>query len=154
HDHLGALPRWQAAEAEQRHLRLTEPGPGELRPEGDDQQDWQAGDPIDRQVQPFARRGIDPMCIFEDEQHRLARRQSLYPHQECPKRLLLALLWGEVEWRVAVTRWQRQQISDQWGNLAEVVCRLPEHHFELVQPFFGRVLASDPAARSSCLMAG
>src|SRR5262245_8652708 len=54
-----------------------------------------------------------------------------------------ALLWGEVDWRVAVTRWHRQQICDQWGNLAEVVCRLPEHHFELVQPLFGCVLASE-----------
>ena len=35
-DHLGALSRWQAAEAEKRHVRVADPGWRELRAEGND----------------------------------------------------------------------------------------------------------------------
>ena len=64
-------------------------------------------DAIDQQIEHFPRGGIAPVHVLEHHQHRLAPSQALDLRDHDLKGLLLALLRGEVERRVAITSWDR-----------------------------------------------
>ena len=74
------------------------------------------------------------MPILTNHQHGPARRQSLELGQEGPKRLLLALLRGEVERWIMIADRHGQQVRDQRDDLAEVSVCLRQQRLELVQP--------------------
>jgi hypothetical protein len=101
-NHLGALPRRQAVEVERSDMRPTDPGRGELRTEGDDQQKRQRRYPVDDQVQQLERGRVTPLRVLEQHQQRLPNCQSFDLRHERLESLLLLLLWREVERRVAL----------------------------------------------------
>ena len=51
-----------------RDVRPSDPGRRKLRPEGEDDQDPQGGDPINEQIEGHARSGIAPMHVLEHHQ--------------------------------------------------------------------------------------
>ena len=59
------------------------------------------------------------------------------------KRLLLALLRGEIERRIAVAGRDRQQVRQQRNGLTEIIGPLGEHCLQLVEPLLGRILAPE-----------
>jgi hypothetical protein len=58
------------------------------------------------------------------------------------KGLLPLLLWGEVERRVAVAGWDRQQGGEQGNGLAEVIGSLSKHHLKPIEPLVVGIVAS------------
>jgi hypothetical protein len=124
-------------------MRMADPRWRKLRPEGDDRQDPQRGHPIDEQVQRLPRGGVAPVHVLVHHQHGLSRSQSFDPHRLRMKRLLLALLRGEVQRRVAVASRNRQQLSQQGDGLAKVIGPLREHRLELIEPLLIGIVASE-----------
>jgi len=87
------------------------PGPGgnELRPEGDDDQQPQARRIHHDQVDELQGRGIGPMQVLDDKQHRTRRRQPL---NECQQRVQ--------RFRLALPRRQGQRVAFAGGNLQQI----------------------------------
>src|SRR5215471_19611350 len=97
----------QAIERQHGHLRLAGPGRLEFGTEGDNQQYRQAADPLDGEIEQFARSWIGPMGILEDHDHRLPARQTVELAEQrlqCP--VLLALR-TEIGQRISLRSWQR-----------------------------------------------
>jgi hypothetical protein len=69
------------------------------------------------------------------------------------KRLLLALLRGEIERRIAVARRDRQQVRQQRNGLTEIIGSLGQDCLQLGEPLLGGILAPE-ACRSSWAMLG
>jgi hypothetical protein len=63
-DHLGAMPRGQAAEAKQCHVRTADPGRRELRSKCENHQDPQRRGSVYQQIQRLQRGGVAPMDVF------------------------------------------------------------------------------------------
>src|SRR5215469_8606280 len=78
------------------------PGRNKFRPEGEDHQHPQRGHQVDEEVEGLARGGVAPVHVLPHHQHGLPRCQSLDLRQLSVKRLLLALLRGEIERRGTV----------------------------------------------------
>src|SRR5215468_8713750 len=119
-----------------------DPGRRELRPEGEDHQHPQREYPIDEEVEDLARGGIAPVHVLPYHQHRLTRRKSLDLRQLGVKRLLLALLWSEVQGRIAVAGRDREQVRQQGDGLTEIIGPLRQHSLKLGQALLLRILTS------------
>ena len=73
----------------------------------------------------------------------MTRRQSLELRHLGMERLFLALLRGEVQGRIAVARWDRQQVRQQRNGLAEIIGPLGQDCLQLGEPLLGRILAPE-----------
>src|SRR5215469_3894073 len=82
------------------------------------------------------------MHVLPHHQHWPLRRQSFDLSQLRMKRLLLSLLGGEMERRVAIAYLDRQQVGQRWDGLAKVVSALREHRLQLREPLLRCILAS------------
>ncbi len=92
-------------------MRLPDPRRSEFRSEGDDEQHRNAADAFDGLTQHFKARGIGPIDILEDHEHRLAACQ----HRElqskgfpCP---LSTLLRRKREGAIATIAGKRHQFG-------------------------------------------
>jgi hypothetical protein len=65
----GAFAGVEPIEQQCAHMRCSAPGLREFGTKGDDQQDREPADPLDRQIQQLARGRVDPMDVLEDHQH-------------------------------------------------------------------------------------
>jgi hypothetical protein len=83
--------------------------------------------------------------VLDHHQHRLARRQSLELREKRLERLLLALLRRQVEVRIAVACWGRQQVRQQRNGLTEIIGSSGQDCLQLGEPVLGRILT--PEAR-------
>ena len=81
----------QPIDRERGHVRPSDPGRFELRPERHDQQHAKARDPVHRPTERFQARGVGPMRVLEDHQHRTLARQRLHLRNERLQRSLPAL---------------------------------------------------------------
>jgi len=70
-DHCADFALCQPIDRESRHVRLSDPGRVEFRPERHDQQHPKGRHPVHRPTEYFQTRGIGPMRILEDHQHRV-----------------------------------------------------------------------------------
>jgi hypothetical protein len=68
-----ALPK--PVQRQARHMRLSHPRRVELGTERDDQQYRKGFNSVHRPAERFQARGVGPMCILEDHQHRSLARQ-------------------------------------------------------------------------------
>ncbi len=84
------------------------------------------------------------MRVLEQHQHRLPRRQLFDLRRQRLQRLLLLLLRGEVERRIARASGDRQQRREQRSGPAGIAGCLREHRLQLVEPLPGGVLAPEP----------
>ena len=82
------------------------------------------------------------MDVLKRHQHRLPCRQSLDLHQLGMERLLLALLWGEVQGRITVAGRDREQVREQGDGLAEIIGALGQDGLQLGKPLLVRILAT------------
>ena len=64
-------------EPQQADIGKTRPGRLELGPEGHEHEYRQSPDPVDRKIEQLKRRGIGPMHVLADNQHRLLPCQTL-----------------------------------------------------------------------------
>jgi calcineurin-like phosphoesterase family protein len=68
----------QSIEREGGHVRSSDPGRLELRPERHDQQRAEARDPIHEPTENFQARRVGPMRILQDHQHRILTCQCFH----------------------------------------------------------------------------
>jgi hypothetical protein len=73
------------------------------------------GNPAHRAPEHFQARGIAPMHILEDHQHRSRARQRLYLPDERLQRRFPALLRNDRQRRIAAVVRQRQHVGKQRG---------------------------------------
>src|SRR5262252_5952669 len=77
-------------------MRLAGPGRLELVAKCDEHQHWHIADPLNSEIEQFARGRINPMRVLEYDQHRPPASQALEPADQrlqCP---FLFALWAEV----------------------------------------------------------
>ena len=113
-DHGVDVALRQPIDGEGRHVRPSDPGRLELWPERHDQQHAE-GLRIRSTTRPnsFQARGVGPMRILEDHQHRILPRQRLHLRNERFQRSLPALLRGQIERGIASVVRQRQHLGKQ-----------------------------------------
>ena len=104
----------EPAQRRRRHIGPTDPWRNEFRAKRDQQQNLERADALDRAIEQFEARRIDPVDVFEEHQHGLTLRQGFeLPHQcgECP---FLADLRCQIERGIPlVGPAQGQQLRDQ-----------------------------------------
>src|SRR5262245_21838930 len=59
---------------------------------------------IEHQIQQCEGRGVRPVEVFDDEQHRVTFCVFLQDRHDGFERLLALALWGEVQWRIVMLR--------------------------------------------------
>jgi hypothetical protein len=92
-------------EREACHMRLSSPRRGELGAESYDEQHWKSFNLVHRSIEHFQARRIDPVCIFDDHQHRSLSSQSRELCRQGFQRSLSALLGGQIEgWMTSIIR--------------------------------------------------
>ena len=82
------------------------PGRRKFRATGQEDHDPSGGTLIHQEAEEFERRGIDPVQVFDDTQHRVLVRLLPQPGEQGFQRLLMLPLGGEGERRRV--RWRRQ----------------------------------------------
>ena len=103
----------------------------------------QALHPLDQQIERLEGRGIDPVHVLVDREHRLLGRQALdLVDQDLEGALLLALR-AQRQGRVALAGLDPEQGSDERHRLAERLGGLGEQRFELVEPGLGPIVAAE-----------
>ena len=122
----------QRGEGEGGHMRLSDPGRLEFRPERHDEQRAEAPNPVNGPTEHFQAGGVGPMRILEDDQHRTLARQGLHLRDERVQRSFPALLGCQFERGIASIVRQRQHLGQERGVLRG--CRgLSKEHIELVE---------------------
>ena len=122
-DHGVDIALRQPIDGEDGHVRPSDPGRLEFRPEGHDQQHGKGSNPVHRPTKRFQARGVGPMRILEDHQHRILPRQRFHLGSERFQRSLSPLLWGQIERGIASVVRQRQHFGKERGILDGVeVC--------------------------------
>ena len=141
-------------EGESRHVRSSNPRRLELRPEGDDQQHAKGWYPVHDPTKRFEARGVDPMRILEDHQHRIVTRQGLDLRNERFERFLPPLLRCQFERRITSIVRQRQHLGKQC-RILRVRSKLCASRASSLSSFACAVSScANPAARSIWLMIG
>ena len=141
-DQRHAVAAAEAGERQHRDVGVGGPGRGELRPRGDEEQQWQRRCPRHGQGQQLERGRVDPVRVLEQHQHRLPRRKPPQLRQQRLERLLLAPLRREVRETVFVAGPDRHPLGDE-ADLLGAGARSGEQRFELGQPRFRPVLAAE-----------
>ncbi len=77
-DHGADVALCQPIDGEGGHMRPSDPGRLEFRPERHDQQHAKCRNPVHRPTEHFQARGVGPMRILEDHQHRILACQRLH----------------------------------------------------------------------------
>ena len=103
----------EPVEGECGDMRPSNPRRLELRPERDDQQHAKGSHPVHRPTERFKARGVDPMRILENHQHRIGCRQRLQLRGKRFQRFLPPLLRGQFERGIASIVRQRQHFGKQ-----------------------------------------
>ena len=116
-DHGVDVALRQPIERERGHVRLSDPGRLEFRPEGHDQQHATVRDLITSRPNTSKARRVGPMRILEDHQHRTGAGQALDLRDERVHRSLPALLRGQFECGIAPVVGQRQHLDEERGVL-------------------------------------
>ena len=69
-------------------MQLAGPGRLELGAEGDDRQHRKTADPLDREIEQFARGWVNPMSVLKYYQYRAVPSQTLEPAEQLPSILV------------------------------------------------------------------
>src|ERR1035438_4429230 len=83
------------------------------------------------------------MNVLQCDQYGMADCNGFNPSQYRLKRLLLALLRREVEWRVTVARREGQKIGQQRHRSLKIIGRLGEHRLQFLQPLLSSILPTE-----------
>ena len=98
-------------ERQARDVGTSTPGRLEFGAEGDRQQHRQMQQPVDGQIQQFARGRIDPVGVLEHHQHRPLPQLGFELGEQCLEQFLAFALRAEGEVRGGA--WQRKHLAQQ-----------------------------------------
>jgi len=94
-DHRVDVALRQPIDGQRRHIRPSNPGRVEFRPERYDQQRTEVSNPVHNPAERFQAGGVGPMRILEDHQHRALSCQRVHLRNERLKCSLPALRRGQ-----------------------------------------------------------
>jgi hypothetical protein len=97
----------QPIDRENRHVRPSDPGRVELWTERDNQQHTQGPKAVNDPADSFEARGIHPMRVLDDHQHRILPGQRLHLANKRFEGFLPTLLGGQIECGIAAIVRQR-----------------------------------------------
>src|SRR6202030_1459981 len=140
-DDRGPVAPVEPVQSQRRDLRQPAPRRLEFRAEGQDQQHRQARRPLDRQIEQFARAGIDPVQVLDHHQHWLLAGEGLELMEQRREQLLALALRGQVDFGCAA-RQQRQQVGDQ-RDLVVVANARRDQGRELAELLLGHVVVRE-----------
>ena len=154
-DDRGCLGAAQPVERKPRDDRVTAEAVAECRAGGDQHQHARRPHPVERQLHQLQRRGIDPVRVFEDEQHRLSRREPDQLVDQRRERAVAALLGAEIDVAVACRGIDPQQVREQRRGLVQPAASRDEQRLQPVEAHCrsGRPRPM-PAAKASCCRTG
>ena len=121
------------------------PGRGEFGAEGNHQQGAQIGQSIDQPGEHVKRRGVDPMRVLQQREHRVVPGQPFEHREQRGDRALLLLRRGHFQRRVSPLAGDRQQSGDKRRDVLRLQSRTRDHRLELVEP--GRRRLADHKTR-------
>src|SRR5262249_10537560 len=79
-------------------------------------------------------RGIDPVQVFDDEQHWVLGGEPQHHRQDGLQGLVTPLLRRHWAWRIArICAWQRQESGQEWDRLVQRQRTAGQDSFEVVQ---------------------
>jgi hypothetical protein len=110
----------------------------------DDQQNRPTLQLVDGPREQLEGRWIDPVRIFQDEQHGALLRKPVQVVDERRQGALLLIAGRKLECRVATVEGQRQERREQRGYKIDVRRRLHEEPFQLVELDTGSVVLGKP----------
>ena len=110
---------------QRRHVRLAGPGRGELRPEGDQRQRRQLPDALDHHAQELEGRGVDPVHVLVQRQHRLLRRERRELVEQRLQGPPLLHLRRQGQRRIALAGRHTQQRGEQRHHFVQPLARPP-----------------------------
>ena len=131
-DQRASIGYRQPVEGEHRHLRLPNPGRRVFRPKGHDEQDAKPGDAVDRSSERFQARGVAPMRVLEDHQHRTLPGERLDLREQRIESSLAALFRRQRQDRIPPVIGEREHFGEQPGVLGRGRA-LREQRIELVE---------------------
>ena len=105
--------------------------------------DGQTLHPLDQLIERLKGRGIDPVHVLVDREHRLLGRQALDLVDQCLEGALLLVLRGQRQCRVALPGLDPEQGSHERHGLAERLGGLRKQRFELVEPGLGPIVSRE-----------
>jgi hypothetical protein len=108
----------QPIEGQRGHMRPPDPRRLEFRPERHDQQHAKARDPVHEPAERFQARGVGPMRVLEDHQHRTLACQRFDLAIERFQRFCRRCCGAEFERGIASVVRQRQHLGEERGVLA------------------------------------
>ncbi len=133
-DHREHVPAVEAAHGKRRHMRLADPGRGELRPKGDDQHCAKVRHSVDQSAENIERRGIDPVRVLQHhEDRRLLRQSHEYGEQRCNRPLLL-LARRHFDCGISLRGRDRQQSGEVRRDVPGLQPGAGDHRLQLVEP--------------------
>ena len=103
----------QAAQGQRGDVRLAEPRRVEFRSVRHDQQRRKSPDAINDDVEPFPRRRVDPVCVFQHHQQRLLGRKAYEPCDEALEQQFLAPLGADRQRGVTPVCRNGKQVREQ-----------------------------------------
>src|SRR5712664_3153369 len=127
-------------------MRMTWPGRRELWSRGDEHQHPKPRYLLQCNREQFQRGRVRPVDILKDDEHRLLRRQHIELTQQRRQCHLLTLLRTDLRQAVAVIRWQRQKVGQNWHRLVRVSAGLHEEGLKLGELRRRRVAALEPGS--------
>ena len=127
-------------------MRMAWPGRRELWSRGDEHQYPKPRYLLQCNREQFQRGRVRPMDILKDDKNWLPRRQDTELGQKRRQCHLLTLLRTELRRAVAVTRWQRQQVGQNWHHMVRVSAGLHEQGLEFGELRRRRVASLEPGS--------
>ena len=110
-DHRFDFAPRQPIEGEGGDVWLSDPRRLELWPEGYEQQHGKVCDPVHSPTEQFQARGVGPMCVLKDHQHRIFACKRLDLRMERFQRFLPTLLWCQFERGITSVIRQREHFG-------------------------------------------
>ena len=146
---LGGLAAWQARQRHLDQVRATDPGRAEVGAKGEQRQDQGGGTLVDHEAEALQRRGIDPMEVFHDEEHRLLGGDAQQDRQEGLQGLLLLLLGREGQGSVVGGQRQGKEGGKEGHGLCQRQAILLQDPSSLLSFCSGASSRSKPSATRS-----
>jgi hypothetical protein len=126
-----------------RDMGIAAPGRGEFGAEGDQHKNPQGLYAVDEEIKHLQRRGIDPVDVLVDGEHRLDCGKALKLVEEDLERALFLPLRAVAEVRIAPLRRDSEQRRDQRHRFGEPLCACGNQSLKLAELGLGRVVARE-----------
>ena len=137
----------EALQRDRKDIVMMHPGRIERRPDADEHQHWNSGDPFDEDFLQLDRGRVAPVRVFDDQEQRVLARAACHPPEQRLEDLLLALQ-GSSRLRGALVG-ERHQRRDPRQVLLVLWSSDGEHPLQGGELLLDRILSAEIRARDT-----